>query len=103
MSTYRRGSKFHYRFRIDGRDYSGPCPESDVPRIPRGASDREVKAIHRKADAYEAMLRAEVDRVMPVVESGGYIPQLDHSAPPDISWTNMCQYMEYLLQRLGRG
>lgn len=63
MSTYRRGSKFHYRFRIDGRDYSGPCPESDVPRIPRGASDREVKAIHRKADAYEAMLRAEADRV----------------------------------------
>lgn len=48
-------------------------------------------------------MRDEVDRVMPVVESGGYIPQLDHSAPPDISWANMCRYMEYLLQRLGRG
>ena len=49
------------------------------------------------------VMRAEVDRVMPVVESGGYIPELDHSAPPDISWHNMCEYMEYLCMRLGRG
>lgn len=63
MSTYRRGSKFHYRFRIDGTDYSGPCPESDVPRIPEGASDREVKALQKKADAYETRLRAEADNV----------------------------------------
>jgi len=47
-------------------------------------------------------MRDEVDRVMPVVESGGYIPELDHSAPPDISWPNMCEYMEYLMMRLGR-
>lgn len=48
-------------------------------------------------------MREEVDRVMPVVESGGYIPELDHSAPPDISWPNMCEYMEYLMKMLGRG
>lgn len=47
-------------------------------------------------------MRDEVDRVLPVVESGGYIPHLDHSAPPDISWPNMCEFMEYLLSRLGR-
>jgi len=48
-------------------------------------------------------MRKEVDRIMPLVEDGGYIPELDHSAPPDISWQNMCEYMEYLLHRLGRG
>jgi uroporphyrinogen decarboxylase len=50
----------------------------------------------------ETMRRA-VDRVMPLVAEGGYIPELDHSAPPDISWANMTGYMEYLLGRLGRG
>jgi len=50
----------------------------------------------------EAM-RREVDRVMPLMEEGGYIPDLDHGAPPDISWPNMCEYMEYLLYRTGRG
>lgn len=50
----------------------------------------------------EAMRHA-VDHVMPLVEDGGYFPELDHSAPPDISWANMCEYMSYLLHRLGRG
>jgi uroporphyrinogen decarboxylase len=50
-----------------------------------------------------AAMRAEVDRVMPVVEDGGYIPELDHSAPPDISWPAYVEYIEYLKLRLGRG
>ncbi len=62
-----------------------------------GGIDKRTVAIGGRS------MREEVDRVMPVVESGGYIPQLDHSAPPDISWPNMCEYMEYLLQRMGRG
>jgi len=49
------------------------------------------------------MMRREVDRVMPLVEDGGYIPELDHSVPPDISWPNFCEYVEYLKYRLGRG
>ncbi len=48
-------------------------------------------------------MRAAVDHVIPVVEDGGYLPEMDHSAPPDISWPNMCEYMEYLLHRIGRG
>ena len=48
-------------------------------------------------------MRAEVDRIMPVVEDGGYIPELDHAAPPDISWSKACDYMAYLKHRLGRG
>lgn len=48
-------------------------------------------------------MREEVDRVIPLVEEGGYIPELDHGAPPDISWQNMCEYMNYLMKRSGRG
>jgi uroporphyrinogen decarboxylase len=50
----------------------------------------------------EAM-RAEVDRLMPLVEDGGYIPEMDHGAPPDISWQAYSDYTEYLKFRMGRG
>ncbi|HOX36930.1 MAG TPA: uroporphyrinogen decarboxylase family protein [Candidatus Brocadiia bacterium] len=62
-----------------------------------GGIDKRAVATGGKA------MRAEVDRITPVVESGGYIPELDHAAPPDISWGNMREFMEYLLARLGRG
>jgi uroporphyrinogen decarboxylase len=50
-----------------------------------------------------AAMRHAVDRVMPLVEDGGYFPELDHSAPPDITWPNYSAYITYLLHRLGRG
>jgi uroporphyrinogen decarboxylase len=49
------------------------------------------------------VMRAEVDRVMPLIEEGGYIPELDHSVPPGVSWANFCDYIGYLKHRLGRG
>ena len=49
------------------------------------------------------VMRKEIDRVMPLVEDGGYIPELDHSVPPDISWPNFIEYIEYVDYRLGRG
>jgi len=54
------------------------------------------------AEGGEAMRRS-VDRIMPLVEDGGYFPELDHSAPPDISWGNFGDYITYLSDRLGRG
>jgi len=48
-------------------------------------------------------MRREVDRVMPLVEEGGYIPEPDHGIPPDVSWPDFCEYMAYLKFRLGRG
>jgi hypothetical protein len=59
----------------------------------------DKRAVAEGGDA----MRREVERVMPVVEDGGYIPELDHSAPPDISWPDYCEYVEYLKFRLGRG
>lgn len=54
------------------------------------------------AQGGEAMRRA-VDAVIPLLEDGGYLPELDHGAPPDISWPCMCEYMEYLTERVQRG
>ena len=48
-------------------------------------------------------MRKEVDRVMPLVEDGGYFPEADHSIPPDVSWPGFIDYVEYLKTRLGRG
>ena len=34
--------------------------------------------------------------VAPLVEEGGYIPWLDHSVPPDVSYDNFLYYMDQL-------
>ena len=46
-------------------------------------------------------MQAEVDRVLPLIEKGGYIPELDHSIPPDISWPTYCYYIDYMKKKLG--
>ena len=43
-----------------------------------------------------AAIDAELARVRPLVEEGGYIPGLDHSMPPDVSFANYQYYMEHL-------
>jgi len=48
-------------------------------------------------------MRREIDRVMPLVDDGGYIPEVDHSIPPDVSWPHFVDYIGYLKHRLGRG
>jgi uroporphyrinogen decarboxylase len=59
----------------------------------------DKKEIAKGGDA----LRREVDRVMPLVEDGGYIPELDHSVHPDIDWATFREYLGYLTRRLGWG
>jgi uroporphyrinogen decarboxylase len=39
---------------------------------------------------------AEIMRVAPLIEQGGYIPWLDHSVPPDVSFDNFLYYMDRL-------
>ena len=39
---------------------------------------------------------AELQRVFPLMQEGGYIPHTDHSCPPDISFSNYCYYLEKL-------
>jgi len=35
---------------------------------------------------------AELARIRPAMESGRYIPELDHGIPDDVSWENFCHY-----------
>ena len=40
-------------------------------------------------------MRKEIyDKVPAMLESGGYIPMLDHSAPPNISYSRFLQFLE---------
>jgi len=48
-----------------------------------------------------AALRAEMERIAPVVKSGGYIPGCDHGVPPDISLANFIEYCDLLAQLTG--
>ncbi len=43
----------------------------------------------------------EIERVRPLVEEGGYIPSVDHSIPPDVSYSNFRYYMERMMDVLG--
>ena len=43
-----------------------------------------------------AAIDAELARLKPLIEEGGYIPQTDHSIPPDVSFQNYRYYLERL-------
>ncbi len=54
-----------------------------------GGFDKRILASHNKQD-----IKKELERIKPVIEDGGYIPGLDHSAPPNISFENLCYYID---------
>ena len=45
-------------------------------------------------------ISAELARVAPVVEDGGYVPGTDHSIPPDVSYANYRHYMKAMRNML---
>lgn len=64
-------------------------------------------AVRWSVDAYEiidsqfvsndaALLPAEIERLRPLVDLGGYIPCPDHRIPPDAKFENVCYYTERL-------
>ena len=55
----------------------------------------------RKMAAGGAALDAELERIRPVVEGGGYIPSCDHGIPPDVSWPNFLHYSKGLARLTG--
>lgn len=52
----------------------------------------DKRAIARGPEAIDAELR----RVRPLIEEGGYIPAPDHGLPPDVSYANYCYFMDAL-------
>lgn len=53
-----------------------------------GIDKREI------AKGPEAIRQEVMKKIPPLVEKGGYIPTLDHTFPPDISYDNFRYYME---------
>ena len=65
-------------------------------RIAGGFSKR---ILARGTDA----IAAEIDRLAPLVEAGGFIPFCDHRVPPDVSFSNYLFYVERAKQVWGKG
>ena len=61
----------------------------------RGGVDKRAMA------AGGDVLRREIDRLRPVIDSGGYIPSCDHGVPSDVSWPNFMLYCELLAKATG--
>ncbi len=61
----------------------------------RGGVDK--RAIAKGGGAIEG----EMDRIAPVIRSGGYIPGCDHGVPPDVSWPDYVRYTGLLARATG--
>ena len=44
----------------------------------------------------EAAMRAEFERLLPAIRSGGYLPSVDHQTPPDVDIPTYRVYMRLL-------
>ncbi len=57
--------------------------------------------VDKRVAAYDrAAMDAEMARVAPLVQEGGYIPGPDHSFPPDVPYDGYCYFMEKLREIL---
>ena len=50
----------------------------------------------------EEAIREELDRRLPLIAEGGYIPEVDHAVPPDVSFENYCIYKKLLVSECAR-
>jgi len=73
-----------------GNDLPAYAGQYDKQMSWRGGVDK------RKIAAGGTELRAEMERLAPVIRGGGYIPGCDHGVPPDISWPNFVDYSRQL-------
>ena len=48
-----------------------------------------------------AQIEAEIERLRPVINDGGFIPGCDHGVPHDISWPNFVYYVRLLAEATG--
>ena len=53
-----------------------------------GGVDKRVLAQDRKA------INQHLNEFAPLIEEGGFIPTVDHTVPPDVSWDNFRYYMD---------
>ena len=60
-----------------------------------GGFDKRILAASKKE------IEVELERLRPVIEDGGYIPAIDHGTPPDVSFANVCHYVQCLKKMFG--
>ena len=56
-------------------------------RLMGGVDKRELAKGPKAIDAH-------LRELVPLIEDGGFIPTVDHTVPPDVSWDNFCYYMD---------
>jgi len=77
---------------------------NDIVKVPQG-----VRTKHRLRGGIDkreiakggASIAAEIERIMPVVRSGGFIPGCDHGIPGDVSWSAFVEYAALLARSTG--
>jgi uroporphyrinogen decarboxylase len=63
-----------------------------------------IGSIHKhRLTGGEKAIAAELERVRPAMEQGGYIPTLDHCCPSDVSFDNYLTYLRLRHEILGLG
>jgi uroporphyrinogen decarboxylase len=62
----------------------------------RGGISKEAIA------AGEASIDSEIERIRPLIDAGGYVPHLDHLAPPNISYSDYLKYLQKKRRAIGR-
>jgi uroporphyrinogen-III decarboxylase len=50
-----------------------------------------------------AAVKAHLAELVPLIEAGGFIPTIDHTVPPDVSWDDFRRYMDLKAQLLAGG
>ena len=66
-----------------------------------GRQIRGVGGVRKYVFALDrAAVDAELERLRPLVELGGYIPCPDHSLPPDVEWENVRYYTDRIREML---
>lgn len=67
-----------------------------------GREIRGVGGMNKVVFAYDyAAIDAEIERLKPLVELGGYIPCIDHRIPPDAKWENVQYYCDRMRKIFG--
>jgi hypothetical protein len=67
-----------------------------------GKALRGVGGVNKKVFAYDyAAIDAEVERLKPLVDLGGYIPCIDHRLPPDAKWENVQYFAAQMRKAFG--
>lgn len=68
-----------------------------------GREIRGVGGMNKNVFALDyAAVDAEIERLRPLVEMGGFIPCPDHRIPPDAKWENVQYYCDRMLETFSR-